>query len=51
MYINGQYVDEDRFWDQYQEAHDPQYGDEDEDFSEWDAVDDEVDERILEARR
>ena len=44
-------VNEDRYWDQYQVNHDPQWYDADEvedDFTEWDQVDMEVDERLLE---
>lgn len=44
-------VNEDRYWDQYQVHHDPQWYDDDEvedDFTEWDQVDMEVDERLLE---
>ena len=44
-------VNEDRYWDQYQVHHDPQWYDADEDveddFTEWDQADMEVDERIL----
>ena len=50
MYINGQYIDEDKYWDAYQIAHDPAWGardDVEDDFTEWDHVDMEVDERIL----
>ena len=44
-------VNEDRYWDQYQVHNDPQWYDDDEvedDFTEWDQVDMEVDERLLE---
>lgn len=47
-------VNEDAYWDQYQVHHDPQWYDADEvedDFTEWDQVDMEVDEMILERRR
>ena len=50
MYVNGQYVDEDRYVDDYQRRYDPQWDDEDDvedDFTEWDQADMEVDERIL----
>lgn len=44
-------VNEDKYWDQYQVTHDPQWYDADEDveddFTEWDEVDMEVDEMIL----
>ena len=44
-------VNEDRYWDQYQVHHDPQWYDADEDveydFTEWDQADMEVDEMIL----
>ena len=52
MYVNGQYINEDRYLEQYQVHHDPQWYDADEDveddFTEWDEVDMEVDEMILE---
>lgn len=50
MYINGKYIDEDKYLDAYQIAHDPQWDDEDDvedDLGIWDQVDMEVDERIL----
>lgn len=44
-------VNEDRYWDQYQRKHDPQWYDADEDveddFTEWDQADMEVDEMLL----
>ena len=44
-------VNEDRYWDQYQVTHDPQWYDADEyvedDFTEWDQADMEVDEMLL----
>lgn len=50
MYINGQYINYDRYLDEYQRRHDPQWRDNDEDEDDlgiWDQVDMEVDERIL----
>ena len=54
MYVNGQYIDEDKYWDAYQIAHDPAWGardDVEDDLGIWDEVDMEVDEMILERRR
>ena len=53
MYINGQYINYDRYLDECQRRYDPQWYDADEiiededDLGIWDQVDMEVDERIL----
>ena len=51
MYINGQYINYDRYLDECQRRYDPQWRDNDEDEDDlgiWNEVDMEVDERILE---